>query len=61
MYLGQYLPIFFVKTENKKNIKNNIEVAPLNQNFTRFQTIEVENERLSPFSLIVNFIIRFYL
>ena len=57
-----YLPIyiFFIKNENKENIKNNIRAMPLNRNITCSQTMEVQKERLSRFPLIVNFISVFY-
>jgi hypothetical protein len=51
----------FGKNKNKENIKNNIGPTPFDQNFTHFQTMEVQKEKLSRFPLIVNFILRFYL
>ena len=49
----------FGKTENKENINNNIREALLDQNFICSQTLEVQTERLSRFSLTVNFILGF--
>jgi hypothetical protein len=54
------LSLFLVK-KKIKNIKKNIGVVPLDQNFIRSQTIEVQKKKLSQFSLIVNFILGFYL
>jgi hypothetical protein len=49
----------FGKNKNKENINNNIEGVPLDQNFIYSQTLEVQEERLSQFPLIVNFILGF--
>ena len=50
----------FGKNENKEDIKNNIGAEPLDQNFNRSQTMEVQKKRLSQFLLIVIFILWFY-
>jgi hypothetical protein len=49
----------FGKNKNKENINNNIGGTPLDHKFTRSQTMKVQNERLSRFPLIVNFILGF--